>query len=88
MKRWTRAAKDFHYSLDTNSGFIDSQLRNSVVYVNALEVVTSAEKDAEASEILMNHLSIAKKEIQRLMDEECREHFVFRVLFCLKILKA
>ncbi|CAN6213782.1 unnamed protein product [Urochloa humidicola] len=69
MKRWTRDAKDFAYQNDTMSGLVDNQLRNNVLYANALEVVHTAENDAEASVILMNYLGIAKKEIQQLLHD-------------------
>ncbi|RLN10022.1 uncharacterized protein C2845_PM11G25570 [Panicum miliaceum] len=69
LTRWTRGAKDFDYQFDSNPGSIDSELRNSVLYVNALEVVQSAEKDAEASEILFGYLRQAKMDIERLLDD-------------------
>jgi hypothetical protein len=69
MKRWTQGAKDFDYPLSAASGSIDNQLISSILHVNALEVVQSAGKDADASQILMKHLSMAKKEMQTLFDE-------------------
>lgn len=69
MKRWTRAAKDFEYPSPTSYDLVGNQLQNSVLFGNALELVQTAEKDTEAIEILMNHLSIAKKEIHHLLRE-------------------
>ncbi|RLN35449.1 hypothetical protein C2845_PM03G22420 [Panicum miliaceum] len=69
MKRWTRGAKDFDYPSVERSGSIDNQLQQSVLYVNALEVAHSADKYPDASQILMNHLSLARKEIQRMVED-------------------
>ncbi|CAL4989585.1 unnamed protein product [Urochloa decumbens] len=72
MKRWTRQAKDFEYPLESGSGSISNQLRKNVLAVNALEVAQTADKDPEYSDILMSHLSMAKKEIQRAKDEHIK----------------
>ncbi|KAG2568135.1 hypothetical protein PVAP13_7NG159300 [Panicum virgatum] len=53
-------------------GSIDNQLQQSVLHVNALGVVHSADNDPDAAQILMKHLNLARKEMQLLFEEKSK----------------
>lgn len=73
MKRWTRNARDFSYADDISSSGID-YLGHGLLFVNALEVVRLADKDAKSGAILMKYLTMARKEIESLQEDQFKEN--------------
>jgi len=72
MKRWTRSACDFEYA-DDISGSGLGHLEQGVLYMNALDVVHTVGKDSKSAGILMKYLTIARKEIKDLQEEQMKE---------------
>ncbi|KAL6609415.1 hypothetical protein ACP70R_039384 [Stipagrostis hirtigluma subsp. patula] len=73
IRRWTRNARDIDEHLLADVSFdrrdaVTNQLRQSLLFVNALEVVRAGDKDPEAADIIMKHLANAKREVDRLTD--------------------
>ncbi|KAL6626809.1 hypothetical protein ACP70R_030535 [Stipagrostis hirtigluma subsp. patula] len=78
MKRWTRWARDIdehsmQQAINQNHKSASQQIRQSILYVNALEVARAGDKDQEAADIIMRHLSQAKKEVERLQDARAKD---------------
>lgn len=72
MKRWTRDARDYEYPNEVCSS-VGQQLGQSLLFANALDVVNSTEKGPKAGEILTRHLNMARKEIEELENETCKQ---------------
>jgi len=71
LKRWTRQAKDFEQPHGVSSSSIDNQLEQNLLHASTHEFVQST--DPEASEILLKHRSMARREIQQLTDKRHKE---------------
>lgn len=70
LKRWTREARDFAYpaiGTDSNGTSVTDELLQSLLYVNALEVVGSAKNDKQIHDVVARHLKNARLEIERLL---------------------
>lgn len=70
LKRWTREARDFAYpaiGTDSNGTSMTDELLQSLLYVNALEVVGRAKNDKQIHDVVARHLKNARSEIERLL---------------------